>query len=65
MFFVEVVARDNLVGVLLAEFDCALGVTLETNAYGDTLQIGKGKYAIANAEYKKFFAKRHILSGVR
>ena len=29
MFFVEVVARYNLVGVLLAEFYRALGVALE------------------------------------
>ena len=64
MLFVEVVARDNLVGILLTEFYRALGVAFEAHAYRDTLQIGKGKYTITNAEYQKILAKGHILGNV-
>ena len=64
MFFVQVVACYNLIGVLLAEFYRAIGVALEAHTYRETLQIGKGKYTITNAEYQKILAKGHILGNV-
>ena len=67
MFFVQVVARHNLIGVLLTEFYCSLGVALEAHTQGDCIQTCKHKNTITDPKYQisssKGISSRYMRQG--